>query len=583
MPSIKRCTNIVGSVATFQDVAITGTAGQGVPTGGTANQVLSKVDATNYNTQWVNAPAGTVADGSITNVKLATMPANTVKMNNTAGVAAPTDVTVANLLTALGAQPLDADLTAIAALAQANGSVIQSNGTAWTAATPAQQKTALGLTVGTDVQAYDADLAAIAGLTATTNNVIQSVGSAWASRTPTQLTATLDLFGTLKGLVPGVASNTTQFLRADGTWQVPPDTTGISQATADGLYLNVTGPDSMTGLLTLTNNATGKTLQVNNSTDRGIDILANNAGLRVMRAVTNTPFIEFYDNTGTTNYGFIQYSATTWTIGKGSTVGLTGSTTGVTANLDLSMNGTKVVLKDATGATTIGTIAYGTSLIAGGPTNALNILNAAGTAGISVTSSSVQVNQLLNMSSGASIAFSGSAGFINAADAGAALRLGTEGSTRMSLTNLLAYFNVPVDFYSAVTCYSTLTLAADPALALQAATKQYVDATTRQVIAATSAATSYTIALADENKLTEYTAASQVTISVPTNAVLAIPVGYRTDFFASAVGGKILVQAVTPGTTTIVATPSATTRAPGSVASLIKLAADRWLLTGDLA
>ncbi|MFY1047568.1 DUF7151 family protein [Chryseobacterium sp. GP-SGM7] len=34
-----------------------GTNGQGVPTGGTTGQVLSKVDATNYNTQWVT-PAG---------------------------------------------------------------------------------------------------------------------------------------------------------------------------------------------------------------------------------------------------------------------------------------------------------------------------------------------------------------------------------------------------------------------------------------------------------------------------------------------------------------------------------------------
>jgi len=30
-----------------------GTNGQGVPTGGTANQVLAKIDGTNYNTDWV--------------------------------------------------------------------------------------------------------------------------------------------------------------------------------------------------------------------------------------------------------------------------------------------------------------------------------------------------------------------------------------------------------------------------------------------------------------------------------------------------------------------------------------------------
>jgi hypothetical protein len=37
-----------------------GTAGVGVPAGGTANQVLAKIDATDYNTQWVNPSGGGV-------------------------------------------------------------------------------------------------------------------------------------------------------------------------------------------------------------------------------------------------------------------------------------------------------------------------------------------------------------------------------------------------------------------------------------------------------------------------------------------------------------------------------------------
>ena len=36
----------------------TGTAGNGIPTGGTANQTLSKIDGTNYNTQWTDTLAG---------------------------------------------------------------------------------------------------------------------------------------------------------------------------------------------------------------------------------------------------------------------------------------------------------------------------------------------------------------------------------------------------------------------------------------------------------------------------------------------------------------------------------------------
>src|SRR6266568_118005 len=37
----------------------TGAAGVGVPAGGTTGQVLGKIDATDYNDQWIDAPAGT--------------------------------------------------------------------------------------------------------------------------------------------------------------------------------------------------------------------------------------------------------------------------------------------------------------------------------------------------------------------------------------------------------------------------------------------------------------------------------------------------------------------------------------------
>lgn len=40
-----------------------GADGQGVPVGGTAGQVLAKIDGTNYNTEWVNAPTGGGSSG----------------------------------------------------------------------------------------------------------------------------------------------------------------------------------------------------------------------------------------------------------------------------------------------------------------------------------------------------------------------------------------------------------------------------------------------------------------------------------------------------------------------------------------
>ena len=48
-----------GATGSTGATGATGAAGTGVPTGGTAGQVLAKIDATDYNTQWVNAASGT--------------------------------------------------------------------------------------------------------------------------------------------------------------------------------------------------------------------------------------------------------------------------------------------------------------------------------------------------------------------------------------------------------------------------------------------------------------------------------------------------------------------------------------------
>jgi hypothetical protein len=90
-----------------------------------------------------------------------------------------------------GKQPLDGDLTAIAALSPSNDDVVQRKAGAWTNRTMAQLATDLSAT--STWQPLDGDLTTIAGLTATTDNMIQSVGSAWASRTPAQVKTALAL------------------------------------------------------------------------------------------------------------------------------------------------------------------------------------------------------------------------------------------------------------------------------------------------------------------------------------------------------------------------------------------------------
>lgn len=89
-------------------------------------------------------------------------------------------------------QPIDSDLTAIAALTPTNDDIIQRKAGAWTNRTIAQLLTDLA-GAGTTFQPLDADLTTIAGLTATTDNFMVATASAWASRTPTQARSQMGL------------------------------------------------------------------------------------------------------------------------------------------------------------------------------------------------------------------------------------------------------------------------------------------------------------------------------------------------------------------------------------------------------
>lgn len=92
----------------------------------------------------------------------------------------------------------------------------------------------------------------------------------------------------------------------------------------------------------------------------------------------------------------------------------------------------------------------------------------------------------------------------------------------------------------------------------------------------------YTLVLTDKNKFIEMNLAGANTVSVPTNASVAFPIGSQihiTQYGA----GKTQVVAVTPGTTSIRSTPGSYLRAQYSSATLVKRATDEWYLVGDLS
>ena len=61
----------------------TGPAGQGVPTGGTANQVLAKVNGTDYNTQWVTPASGGGSGSSLQLTVTKTVNQTTINFSGT--------------------------------------------------------------------------------------------------------------------------------------------------------------------------------------------------------------------------------------------------------------------------------------------------------------------------------------------------------------------------------------------------------------------------------------------------------------------------------------------------------------------
>lgn len=220
---------------------------------GSGHLILTTHDGTSIDAGYV---WGTVVDASDTQKGIVELATSGETATGTDATRAVTPAGLASVVS--GLQPLDADLTAIAALTPANNDTMQYIAGAWVNRTPTQVKGVLGITEA-DVsglvadlaakQASDADLTAIAALTPTNNDTLQYIGGVWSNRTPTQVKATLaiaeadvtNLTTDLAAKAPLASPTFTGTVTLSGRQVITPDAISISagNATIDASTGNV--------------------------------------------------------------------------------------------------------------------------------------------------------------------------------------------------------------------------------------------------------------------------------------------------------------------------------------------------------
>ena len=103
------------------------------------------------------------------------------------------------------------------------------------------------------------------------------------------------------------------------------------------------------------------------------------------------------------------------------------------------------------------------------------------------------------------------------------------------------------------------------------------------VVVTTTGASARTFGLSDaDNKFVEYNATSAGTFTIPADATTDFPIGAQINVLQTNTGQLTLVGATSPATVTVNATPGLKLRTQWSSATLVKRAANTWVVVGDL-
>ena len=245
----------------------------------TGNTVLNSIGVTATTTE-LNVLDGITASTAELNV-LDGITASTAELNYTDGVTSSIQTQLNNK------QPLDAELTAIAALATTDGNIIVGNGSTWVAesgatartslglgsiatqnsnsvtitggsisgitdiavadggtgaSTAANARTNLGVAIGTDVQAWDANLDQIAALTPTDGNFIVGNGSTWVAESGNTVLQSIGVTATAAELntLDGITATTAELNVLDGITSTTSELNVLDGITATTAELNYT-------------------------------------------------------------------------------------------------------------------------------------------------------------------------------------------------------------------------------------------------------------------------------------------------------------------------------------------------------
>jgi hypothetical protein len=387
-------------------------------------------------------------------------------------------------------------------------------------------------------QPLDADLTTIAGLTATTDNIIQSVSSAWASRTPAQLKTTLALAKGDVGL--GNVDNTSDANKPvstatqtalDAKQPLDADLTTIAglTATTDSF---LQAKSSAWAARTVAQVKTDLGLTGTNSGDQTSIVGITGTTAQFNTANTDGDFATLAGSETLTNKTLTSPTLTTPALGTPASGTLTNCT-------GLPIAGLAASTATAVG---VGSVELGHASDTTLSRNAAGVLQVEGVVVPTVSSTNTLTNKTLtspviNTPTGI---VKGDVGLGNVDNTSNA----TERAATATLTN------------------KTLT---DPKIT------QTLNAQT---------GTTYTYVLTDVGKMVTLSNAGAITVTVPANSTVAVPIGQSID---SAQLGAGQVTFTPAGGVTLRSTPGLKTRAQYSGVTLLKIATDEWLIVGDLA